>query len=156
MPIKYLLLLGVVTALAARNAPGGGSDDEAIRGIVQKYVDARRHMDPAAIERLFSPDADQLVSSGEWRKGRAAIVRGTMGSSERTGGTRSIEVESVRFLTPSVAIADGRYELRGLAGGKTRRMWTTFVLTNASGEWRITAIRNMLPAPPAPSSVHRP
>jgi len=149
MPTKCFLLLGIATSLFAQ-------DDAAIRDVVRKYVEARQHMDAAAIQNLFTADADQLVSSGEWRKGRDAIVRGTMASSERTGGTRSIEVESVRVVAPGVAIADGRYELTGLAGGTARRMWTTFVLTNSSGGWRIAAIRNMLPAPPAPSAAHRP
>jgi hypothetical protein len=27
-------------------------------------------------------------------------------------------------------------------------MWSTFVLLRQQGEWRISAIRNMLPAPP--------
>ena len=146
--MKYLLLLATASGLLAQDA--------AIRDVVKKYVDARQHMDAAAIQSLFTADADQLVSSGEWRKGRAAIVRGTMASSERTGGNRSIEIESVRFLTPEVAIADGRYELSGLAGGKTRRMWTTFVIVNGSAGWRIAAIRNMLPASPAPKAVHWP
>jgi uncharacterized protein (TIGR02246 family) len=150
-----LLLIAAATALVAQNAPPASSEDAAIRDVVRKYVDARQHMDATAIQNLFTADADQLVSSGEWRKGRDAIVRGTMASSERTGGTRSIEVESVRVVAPGVAIADGRYELTGLAGGTTRRMWTTFVLANTSGSWRIAAIRNMLPAPPAPSAAHR-
>ena len=28
-------------------------------------------------------------------------------------------------------------------------MWSTFVMTREAETWRITAIRNMLPAPPA-------
>jgi hypothetical protein len=28
-------------------------------------------------------------------------------------------------------------------------MWSTFVMTREGGGWRIAAIRNMLPAPPA-------
>jgi hypothetical protein len=90
------------------------------------------------------------VSSGEWRKGRAAVVRGTMESSRSTGGRRSITVESVRFVTTEVAIADGRYELTGLAGGATRQMWTTLVLKRTESGWRIAAIRNMLPTAAAP------
>jgi len=50
-----------------------------------------------------------------------------------------------------VALADGRYELTGLAGGATRSMWTSLVLTRGTDGWRIAAIRNMLPAAPAPS-----
>ena len=128
-----------------------GNEESAIRAVVQKYVDARERIDPKAVEQLFTADADQLVSSGEWRKGREAVVKGTMASSTSTGGKRTITVETVRFLSSDVAIADGRYELTGLAGGTTRSMWSTFVFKKTGKEWRISAIRNMLPAAPAPS-----
>jgi uncharacterized protein (TIGR02246 family) len=113
-------------------------------------MDARNQQDRRVIEALFTEDADQLVSSGEWRKGRSEIVRGTMASSERTGGKRTIAVESVRFVAPAVAIVDGRYELTGLTGGGSRQMWTTLVLARSADGWRVAAIRNMLPAAPAP------
>jgi uncharacterized protein (TIGR02246 family) len=129
----------------------GQSDDAAIRQVVQKYVDARESMDAHAIEALFTSDADQLVSTGEWRKGRGELVRGTMASSQSSGGKRSITVVSVRFVAPDVAIADGRYEITGMAGGASRSMWATLVLTRGSDGWRITAIRNMLPAATAPA-----
>ena len=142
----------VVAGSLLAQAPAG---DEAVREIVRKYMDARTERDAHAIEALFTEDADQLVSTGEWRKGRAEVVRGTMASSQNTGGQRTITVTSVRFLAPEVALADGRYELTGLAGGATRRMWTTLVLTRGSDGWRIAAIRNMLPAAAAPKSVPR-
>jgi hypothetical protein len=87
----------------------------------------------------------------QWRKGRAELVIGTLASSQSTGGKRTITVTSVRFLAPGVAIADGHYDLTGLAGGETRNMWTTLVFTRASEGWRIAAIRNKLPAAPAPA-----
>jgi len=127
-------------------------DDEAtIRAVVQKYVDARESMDAHAIEALFTSDADQLVSTGEWRKGRSEVVRGTMASSQSSAGKRSITVTSVRLIAPGVAIADGRYEIAGVAGSASRSMWTTLMLTRVSDGWRISAIRNMLPAPATPS-----
>ena len=126
-----------------------GQDEAAIKGVVAKYVDAREKRDAAAIEALFTRDADQLVSSGEWRKGREAVVKGTMASSEASGGHRTITVETVRFLTPDVALADGRYEIAGAGGAAARKMWSTFLITRTAGGWRIAAIRNMLPAPPA-------
>ncbi len=70
-------------------------------------------------------------------------------SSRRTGGRRTITVESVRFLASDVALVDGRYLQTGLAGGKERAMWTTIILKRGSDGWRIAAIRNMLPAAPA-------
>jgi uncharacterized protein (TIGR02246 family) len=146
--IAMVSLAGVheLQAVAARPA-----DEAPVREIVQKYMDARDRQDGHALESIFTSDADQLVSSGEWRKGRAEVVRGTLASSRNTGGQRTITVEAVRFLSNDVAIADGRYELTGLAGGETRKMWTTMVLTRTSDSWRIAAIRNMLPAPPVPT-----
>ena len=50
---------------------------------------------------------------------------------------------------PDVLKVDGRYEIAGNAGAPIRRMWTSFVMVQTGGSWRIAAIRNMLPAPPA-------
>jgi uncharacterized protein (TIGR02246 family) len=122
------------------------ADEAAVRDVVKRYVDAREARDPKAIESLFTADSDQLVSSGVWRKGREEVVKGTMASSEAAGGKRTITVESVRWLSPDVALADGRYEI---AGPETRRMWTSILVVRKPEGWRIAAIRNMLPAPPA-------
>jgi uncharacterized protein (TIGR02246 family) len=121
-------------------------DEAAIRDVVKQYVDARERKDSQAIEALFTSDADQLVSTGEWRKGRADVVRGTMASSQSNTGKRAINVESIRFIAPNVAVADGRYEISGTAGGESRRMWTTLLMIREPNGWRISAIRNMLPA----------
>ncbi|HKR58347.1 MAG TPA: SgcJ/EcaC family oxidoreductase [Pyrinomonadaceae bacterium] len=152
MRTQFAILCCVVFAASLFGQKrSGGNDEAAIREVVSKYVDARERIDPKAVEDLFTSDADQLVSSGEWRKGRAAVVSGTMASSRNSGGKRSITVESIRLLSPDVAIADGRYELTGLAEGATRSMWTTLVLKRVEKGWRIAAIRNMLPAVPAPA-----
>ena len=117
-----------------------------IRAAIQKYVNVRDHPDPQALESLFTADADQLVSSGEWRKGREAVVKGTIAASQKETGKRTITVESIRFLAKTVAVADGRYDLLDAAGNPTRKMWTSIVLTREHSGWQIAAIRNMLPA----------
>ena len=139
-------IVSLVGFLPQSNAATTGRDEAAVRDVVKRYVDAREKSDAAAIAALFTSDADQLVSSGEWRKGRDEVVKGTLASSKRTGGTRTIAVETVRFPVKDVAIADGRYEITGAAAGD-RRMWSTFVMTRTKDGWRISAIRNMLPAP---------
>jgi uncharacterized protein (TIGR02246 family) len=136
-------------------AQAGGSaeaDAAAIRQVIANYAAARESRDPTAIEALFTADADQLVSSGEWRRGRAALVKGALASSARTGGIRTLDVEAMRMIGVDTAIADARYEISGLEGGAVRRMWSTFVLVKRQGQWRISAIRNMLPAAPAPAT----
>ena len=128
--------------------PATEQDQAAIRAIVAEYLHARERRDADGIRHLFTEDADQLTSSGEWRRGRDEIVRGTLASSQQTGGRRTIMIQTVRFPQPDVAIADGPYELAGVDEG-ARKMWTSFVFVRSAGQWRIAAIRNMLPAPPA-------
>jgi len=149
MPAAWACLVCIFLCVPVlAQSPG---DEAAVRAIVQNYMDARDRQDAHSLEALFTADADQLVSSGEWRKGRAEVVKGTLASSQSTGGKRTITVTSVRFPAPGVAVADGHYDLTGLAGGQNRNMWTTLILSRAADGWRIAAIRNMLPAAPAPA-----
>ena len=146
-----LALLGMIllTAFTRGQEPPKDSGTADIRDVVRRYMDARNNRDAEATRSLFTDDADQLVSSGEWRKGIDELVRGAMASSQKETGKSSITVESIRFLEPNVAIADGRYETSSALTGTSRKMWTTIVLRNTNRGWRITAIRNMLPAGPA-------
>ena len=130
------------TQLFAAQAGKTSADDAAVRDMVKRYADARDLSDPKAIGALFSDDADQLVSTGEWRRGKDALVRGMLASSARETGKRTLTVETVRFLGPDVALADARYEIGD------RKMWSTFLMRRGPGGWRITAIRNMLPTSP--------
>jgi uncharacterized protein (TIGR02246 family) len=132
--MKFLLVF-LAASLFAQSA-----EEAQVREVVRKYTDARDHPDAKTLETLFTPDADQLVSSGTWRKGREEVVRGSIASSQSETGKRTITVESVRFLSSTVALADARYELGD------RKMWTTLVLARDQSGWRIAAIRNMLPA----------
>ena len=149
-PRMWATLLLLV--LAAQAAPAHQSSDEAaIKGVVRSYVNARELREPAAIAAIFTADADQHTTSGEWRRGRDEVIRGSMQSSTQNPGKRSITVEMVRFITPDVAIADGPYEIT--TDGNVRRMWTTIILEREGSAWRIAAIRNMVPAatPTSPS-----
>ena len=150
--LAVTISLLIVFQAPAPNAQPAARDEAAIRDVVKVYVDARERSDAAAIGALFTDGADQLTSSGDWRKGRDEIVRGTLASSKQTSGTRTITLETIRFPAPGVALADGRYEISGAQEG-TRRMWTTFLLVRTSDRWRIAAIRNMLPAAPAAPAV---
>lgn len=68
-------------------APAWGQGDEgAVRDLVGRYMAAREAADAARVEALFTDDADQLVSSGEWRRGREALVKGRWRVRGRTRG----------------------------------------------------------------------
>lgn len=137
-----------LTALGPPAQAPDGSADAAVRSVVAEYLAAREARDPAAVAALFTADADQLTSSGDWRRGREEVVTGSLASSDRNAGRRTLTVDRLRLVGDDVAIADCRYVIAEAAGGE-RNMWSTFVLSKADGRWRIEAIRNMLPAAPA-------
>jgi len=128
-----------VTAVAAQDDSTNARAEAAVRAVIAKYVDARDKQDATAIGAVFTDDADQFNSSGDWRRGKDAVVKGTLQSSQRNPGARSIAVKAVRFPAPGVAIADGEY------GIGEQRLWTTLVLTRQGETWKIAAIRNMAP-----------
>jgi uncharacterized protein (TIGR02246 family) len=123
------------------------TDEAAVRAVVEAYSAARDRGDATALTALFTADADQLVSSGEWRRGREAVVKGSLASSQQAQGKRTFTVDTVRMIAANVALADSRYEI-AQADGTTRRMWASWLLVKDAGGWKIAAIRNMLPAAP--------
>lgn len=139
-----LRLIGLGVLAFSMALAGGAADDAAIRGVVKTYLDAREQRNDSLLAAVFTADADQLVSSGQWRRGRAALVEGTLASSAREAGKRTVKIETIRYLSKDVAIADGRYVIAGVA--EDRRMWSTFVMKREAGGWKIAAIRNMMPA----------
>ena len=142
-PVVCLCLLLSIGLCAATAAV---SDEDAIRGVISKYVLARNEKAPDRVRSLFAADADQLVSTGEWRHGVDELIRGMMLSSNQEQTKSLVSIAHVRLLDSNVAIVDGRYQTTSL-GGTVRDMWTTFVLTRTPEGWQITAIRNMKPAP---------
>ena len=137
------LLCVTLTLTAAAQPPAAPSADEAaVRDIVRRYTQARELKDPAAIEALFTADADQYTSSGEWRRGMAQMVKGMLETSARNPGTRAIAIAAVRFVTPDVAIVDGEYK----TGSDARPLWTTLTVVRVGKAWKIAGIRNIAPA----------
>src|ERR1700676_1827735 len=85
-------------------APTLTADENAIRQLIQRYVDARNQMDQAALRELFTADADQLVSTGQWRRGLDNLLQGPLASSKKENGKSSVTIESVRMLGKEGAI----------------------------------------------------
>lgn len=152
MRVLVLCLLVVMSGrtLASGQVVDRAPDDTAVRDLVARYVAARELRDPEEVASLFTADADQYTTSGEWRRGRNEIAAGTSRSSAQNPGARVIRVDAVRFVTSDVAIADGPYEIHPGNGAPVRRMWTSFVVVRLADGWRIAAIRNMAPTRPMP------
>jgi len=115
--------------------------------LIDKYSEAREKRDTFLLKDILTVDIDQLVSTGEWRNGIDASVKGMLNSSASSPGTRTLTIERMRLLDPTTAIVDCKYEIQNI-DGSPRKMWSTFIVVALQEAWRISAIRNMLPTVP--------
>ena len=118
---------------------------KAITFLIDQYSEAREKRDTALLKTILTSDVDQLVSTGEWRNGIVSAVQGMLKSSANTPGTRTLTVDKIRMLNATTAIVDCQYDIQN-TDGTLRRMWSTFIVVAEKKVWKISAIRNMLPA----------
>ncbi|MBL7858961.1 MAG: SgcJ/EcaC family oxidoreductase [Cyclobacteriaceae bacterium] len=139
-----LTLSAILTLACSQNETTPEQTKDEIKLLITQYSKAREKQDMVLLKNILTTDIDQLVSSGEWRTGVEESIAGMRQSSGNNPGTRKLMVEKVRFLNPDNAIVDARYEIEG-TDGTTQKMWSTFIVVQQEGQWKIAAIRNMLP-----------
>ncbi|WP_296704674.1 DUF4440 domain-containing protein [Algoriphagus sp.] len=120
-------------------------DSQAILNLINSYSKSRDTKDTILLKKILTKDIDQLVSSGVWRSGISEAIKGMMESSTSNPGERTLHVERIRFLNETVGLVDARYEIKN-PDGSVRKMWSSFMVVDDGKSWRISAIRNMLPA----------
>ena len=124
------------------------SDDLNVKSIyklIDDYADARETKDTIILASILTENIDQLVSSGRWRRGKSECMQGMLRSSNNNPGTRKLTIDHIRFLNAEGGIVDARYEIHN-SNGNIRKMWSCFIVVKENGIWKITGIRNMLPA----------
>ncbi|TDH26983.1 DUF4440 domain-containing protein [Segetibacter sp. 3557_3] len=148
MIIRLSLLLSglwMSTLVGAQSAQPNQRHKDQISALIDSYSLAREQRDTALLRRIMTKDVDQLVSTGEWRYGIDAAVSEMIKSSANRPGTRTLIIEKMRTMGVDCVTVDCRYEIRD-TGGTIRKMWSTFMIGKEKKNWKIAAIRNMLPA----------
>ena len=150
--IKNIILAFLFAATSAsfsyaQNTTPNDQQRKSIQTLIDQYSQARENRDTVLLKKILTGDIDQLVSTGEWRRGMSSAVQGMLNSSASNPGTRTLAIESIRLLDQKSCIVDCRYIIKN-SGGDTRTMWSTFVVVMENGTWKISAIRNMAPSGP--------
>jgi uncharacterized protein (TIGR02246 family) len=160
-----LAWLSLVAASAA--VAQSAKDEQAIDAVVTGFAASWNAPGMPGLEKLFAPDADFVVVSGHWHKGRNDIVtyhRGLLQGGYKGSHLSPVKID-VRFIRPDVAIAHAAWHADyhgrdGMPAVRTALM--TLVLTKDQGRWEIAAAHNTLTggpgygfgAPPAPPKAH--
>ncbi|MFO0826776.1 MAG: SgcJ/EcaC family oxidoreductase [Phycisphaerales bacterium] len=122
----------------------------AIAKVAEAFVAAFERGDAKALSEFWLPDGDYIDLSGRLLKGRQAIADDFAHLfSESKGLKVRIEVASLQFPAPDVAIEDGVSSVLSPDGGLPNRARYTNVLVKKDGRWLLSSVRESAFTPPS-------
>ena len=157
-----------VRASAATERGCTPQDERTIRQIGTRFSVAWREMDAERIALMFTEEGDMRHPDGAIERGREIIRdnrRELFTRREYRGSSHPVTLNDIRCLGLDVAVADGKWELRGLGDrvDNPPRPFAglcTLVVRRAAGQWLIDAWRYTIDPPPnttpAPTILKRP
>ncbi len=117
------------------------SPEKAVLGSINTYLKAFNAGDARAVASLWDPEGEYLTPSGAAVKGQEAIQASF---EERfASGTKpqiAVDVRSIRFVTPEVAMEEGVARLSEDGGIPSYSAYTA-ILVKKDGKWLLNAIR---------------
>ena len=135
--------LALAVSLSARPALAADSDDNAADAAAMKknaeaFTAAFDKGDAKAVAAFWTPDGDYVDETGRHMKGREEIEKAfTEFFSENKGLKVQIHTESLRFVTPDVAVEDGVTSVTEPDGGPPSRARYTVVHVKKDGKWHV-------------------
>ncbi len=150
--LSIALAAGVIAVRAMAAEPEAQPNEEAaVKAVADAYLAAYNRGDAKALADLWSEKGDWITPAGQRAHGRAAIERELESLfAANQGGQLEMVESSVRFVTPDVAIDEGR--VRVTRPGEDASESTYFaVVARQDGRWKVDSLRNT-EIPPRPSS----
>jgi uncharacterized protein (TIGR02246 family) len=121
---------------------GNSEAEQAIQKQAEGFIDAFHKGDAKAVAACWTADGDFTDQTGRLLQGRDAIEKAFQGYfAENKGLKLRINSNSLRFVTPDVAVEDGTTEVLGPDGGPPTRARYTNVLVRKDGNWYLSSVR---------------
>lgn len=134
---------------SADQSSGNAEDKAAIRKNAEAFVDAFQRGDAKAVAALWAVDGEYADQAGRRLKGRDAIEKAFEGFLAANKGLKvRIESESIRFITPDVAIEKGVSETLTPDGAAPSRARYTNVHVKKDGQWLLSSVEDAAYVPP--------
>ena len=157
LPMSLALIICCTSWLLPHTGQAGQAEEEAaIRKNAEAYVAAYNQHDAKALAALWSPEAVYMdPSTGESVVGRDEIekvfteVFGNLGEAKL-----EVEVKSVEFVSPNVAIETGTARIIEPKGEPEETQYTA-VNVKRDGQWFVDRISEEEPPAPTPSNYER-
>src|SRR6516162_2630335 len=132
---------------AGQTTQGGAQQASALIKNAQAFVEAFEKGDAKAVAAFWTEDGDYVDLSGRRLQGRPAIEDAFKDFfAENKGLKLRIDVNSVRFVTPDIAIEDGITSLISPDGTSPSHARYTNVHVKKDGQWVLESVREVRPA----------
>jgi uncharacterized protein (TIGR02246 family) len=137
-----ILALGTQSGLA--QPPKGNPEEEAaLLRRAEAFVEAYHRGDAKAVASFWTPDGDYTDRTGRQHKGRDAIEKAFQSLfAENKGLKLRIDIASLRFVTPDVAVEDGTTAVIPPDRGPPSRARYTIVHVKNDGQWYLASVRD--------------
>lgn len=143
-----VLLLTVLVGASAQQpktadpAPRPSADEEQIRKAVVAFVELYNAHKAAELVDLFAADARVVYSNGSEENGREEIKQSFEDAFAANPKTAvSVDVDSIRFLTPEVAVEEGSTMIFPDGETLTSRDRYTVLHLKRDGRWLMQSVR---------------
>ncbi len=141
---------GIGGALSQPPKGGNPADEAAILKNAEAFVAAFNKGDAAALAAAWAPEGNYTSQSGTKLVGREAITKSFQEYfAANKGGSLRIDIASLRFITPDVAIEDGITSVLRPGGLPPSRARYTIVHVKKDGNWLLDSVRETVFTPPS-------
>jgi uncharacterized protein (TIGR02246 family) len=133
-------------AAPATDPDKNAADEEAIRQTGETFAKAYGEGDASAVAAHFTPDAEYVDEQGDVFQGRQAIEESLAAYFvENPGSQLEVTIDSIRFVSPGVAIEDGTTTVTHPGGGPSDYSRYTAVHVKTNGKWLTASSREHAP-----------
>lgn len=125
-------------------APAVGKDEEVVRQGVVAFVQSYNAHQVDTLAALFAPDARMIFRDGTEVDGREQIKKTFEAAFQASPKSKlSVVVDSIRFITPDVAVEEGTTNSFPDGETLTARSRYTVVHLKKDGKWQMLSVRTV-------------
>ncbi len=149
IPLSYVLLVLLAATASAQPRPaaapataGPAADEQQLRQAVVDFVKLYNEHKAAEVAALFAQDGRMVFKDGSQVDGRAEIQQSFEDSFRDSPDVKiSVVVDSIRLLTPDVAVEEGSTSLFPDGDTLTSRDRYTVLHLKRNGRWQMQSVR---------------
>jgi uncharacterized protein (TIGR02246 family) len=131
-----------VAPVPSASDPKTAEDEKAILKIQAQYVKAFNAGDAKALAAFWTPDGEFVDAEGKSFTGRSAIAKEFAAFfAESKGVTLEVRTNSIRFVSPGVALESGTSRVARASDGEAHVTAYYIVHTRRDGQWQLASVR---------------